>query len=516
MGLTVVGSGIGTVFLPPILKLLIAEYNWKNTFLLLGAFILNCIACGIVLLPLKPTKVWVKQRRSSDAEGVTIESQSQLVDALVRDSVERDKNDKENFFSAVSVQVEAPEDDANKNNDVTSPLIVNVMNPMDDIKLMPSEVMYRRGSSHSPSRMEETLARRHSTGVNAPVSPVTIGTTSPKLRHRGRPTLSAHHSQMLRDDSRVNPDLIHRPDLRYPASLTHIPLYLSNRDLYVHQVSQYASQTGIDVGEETPTESDLEAQKSLLVRFLITLRNSFDFTLFRDIPFALFCLSSFITSLGYNAPYLYIVSWGTKELGFEAESGFTYNAAWLPSIIGVGNIVGRLFWGFIADIPKVSRMLLYIIALTLCGIATALSTLSGSWYWMIGYSFVFGVLIGAYISLTPLLVVDLLGLHRLDVAFGVLGVVQCAATLAGPPLLAVLRDWSGSFNLLFWTCGACIAISGVMLIPVYLFYEKLRSDVTKEDLELGRAATLGGAHDSDSSDRVSSEDIVESKKTTVA
>ena len=324
MGLTVMGSGVGTVFLPPILQYSIELYGWRPTFLLLGAFVLNCIACGIVLLPIKPTKVWVKK-----------------CDDIANDSG--------------SVE-------------------------MEDLENNSSSLLSTSSSSSTSTSSEESITE----------------------------------------------------------------------------------------------EDNMAAEKSKVIRFLQILRNSFDVTLFKDIPFSLFCLSSFITSLGYNAPYLYIVAWGDVELGFSAEKGFINNAAWLPSVIGVGNIVGRFLWGFLADLPQLSRMVLYIISLILCGFVTIFSTLHGSWWWMVGFAFLFGLLIGAFVSLTPLILVDLLGLDRLDVAFGILGVVQFVATLIGPQFLAVLRDKSGSFKILFWTCGGCILFSGLLLIPVYLFFNKLR------------------------------------------
>lgn len=50
------------------------------------------------------------------------------------------------------------------------------------------------------------------------------------------------------------------------------------------------------------------------------------------------------------------------------------------------------------------------------------------------YSTVFGFTIGAYVGLTSVILVDLLGLERLTNAFGVLLLFQGIASLVGPPL----------------------------------------------------------------------------------
>lgn len=49
------------------------------------------------------------------------------------------------------------------------------------------------------------------------------------------------------------------------------------------------------------------------------------------------------------------------------------------------------------------------------------------------YSTVFGFTIGAYVGLTSVVLVDLLGLERLTNAFGLLLLFQGIASLIGPP-----------------------------------------------------------------------------------
>jgi hypothetical protein len=50
------------------------------------------------------------------------------------------------------------------------------------------------------------------------------------------------------------------------------------------------------------------------------------------------------------------------------------------------------------------------------------------------YAGVFGAMIGAYVGLTSVILVDLLGLDRLTNAFGLLLLFQGIASLVGPPI----------------------------------------------------------------------------------
>lgn len=52
-GLGVSGSGIGTFAFSPITSLLINKYTWRGAILIQSGLVLNCVACGLVFLPVK-------------------------------------------------------------------------------------------------------------------------------------------------------------------------------------------------------------------------------------------------------------------------------------------------------------------------------------------------------------------------------------------------------------------------------------------------------------------------------
>lgn len=79
------------------------------------------------------------------------------------------------------------------------------------------------------------------------------------------------------------------------------------------------------------------------------------------------------------------------------------------------------------------------------------------------YAAVFGFTIGAYVGLTSVILVDLLGLEKLTNAFGLLLLFQGIATFVGPPIVGFLYDKSGSYTPGFAFAGAMIGVSGFML-----------------------------------------------------
>ena len=85
-------------------------------------------------------------------------------------------------------------------------------------------------------------------------------------------------------------------------------------------------------------------------------------------------------------------------------------------------------------------------------------------------------------SLTPVVLVDLLGLDMLTNSFGLLLLFQGAATFVGPPLAGWLFDWTGSYNISFIVMGILIALSGSMLyfLPCVQRYYKSKDSKDTE------------------------------------
>lgn len=82
------------------------------------------------------------------------------------------------------------------------------------------------------------------------------------------------------------------------------------------------------------------------------------------------------------------------------------------------------------------------------------------------YAAVFGFTIGAYVGLTSVILVDLLGLDKLTNAFGLLLLFQGIASLVGPPFAGTLYDITSSYAPGFILAGVTILISGLMLFAI--------------------------------------------------
>lgn len=120
--------------------------------------------------------------------------------------------------------------------------------------------------------------------------------------------------------------------------------------------------------------------------------------------------------------------------------------------------------------------------------ATLFSIYATSFGTLAFYSSVFGFTIGAYVGLTSVILVDLLGMEKLTNAFGLLLLFQGIASLIGPPMAGTLYDYTKSYSPGFVLAGVTIAISGVVLFAIPPLQRHIaRKTTTPADTNQNRA-----------------------------
>lgn len=115
-------------------------------------------------------------------------------------------------------------------------------------------------------------------------------------------------------------------------------------------------------------------------------------------------------------------------------------------------------------------------------LAMALSNFWTSYTSQAIFCAVFGITSGAYVGLTSVVLVDLLGLDNLTNAFGLLLLFQGIASVLGPPFCGWLYDQVGNYEGGFYFSGAVIFISGVMLFVLPKMMRK-RDEKYEQDVE---------------------------------
>ncbi|KAH0809612.1 hypothetical protein GEV33_013180 [Tenebrio molitor] len=386
-GIAVCGSGFGTFIFAPIITKLLAEYGWRGAMLIIAGTVLECILFGLLFRPLE----------NEDEKNLHRELQPKI--SLKSAEAKIDLHVSERDLHQLST--------INGNGEIHRPHSVGHFSMPRGTKLLEPSKNMANG--------------KHSEGSRLALS-------QPMLAQTERP-YQRYGSQSLRRHGPLD-----KPDVFYQGSLMNIPSYRSRLDLKNREESAFLDRRHsssisyrrrhVDNKSETifcglvPCSQDTKD----------TLKEMLDISLFKDWIFILFTLSNFLTSIGFNVPYVYIVP-KAKSMGLTSDE-----ASMLLSVIGIANTFGRIVLGYFSDKPWVNRLMVYNWCLTLCGIATTFSAFCPTFYTLVLYASVFGFTIGAYVGLTSVILVDLLGLEKLTNAFGLLLLFQGIASLIGPPM----------------------------------------------------------------------------------
>lgn len=164
-----------------------------------------------------------------------------------------------------------------------------------------------------------------------------------------QPALNKPNDLRHQSSSRHGSGIMLRPDVLYQGSVTSLAKFRGTSPERVH-----LRETSEDPVQKCGWLPCSEESKAALSEML-------DLSLLVDPIFVLFSLSNFLTSIGFYIPYVYTVPMSEK-LGVA-------NPAYLISIIGASNLVGRIILGYISDKPWVNRLLAYNLCLTISGIS---------------------------------------------------------------------------------------------------------------------------------------------------
>lgn len=133
------------------------------------------------------------------------------------------------------------------------------------------------------------------------------------------------------DDITETPVVVSRKDAVYQGSLHNIPLFNEDAEEYHRQI--------ITTSDTTNEEIKKGPEKS----FFGKIAEQIDLKLLKDASFALFAVSNFLTSLGFNVPYNF-----ANDVAKDAGVIET-RRHWIIMSIGIANCFGRVVIGYFAD-----------------------------------------------------------------------------------------------------------------------------------------------------------------------
>lgn len=511
-GLSVCGSGIGTCIFAKVTQILLDEYGWRGTTLILAGIFLNMCLCGLLMRDLEWTthksKLKRKQQKEADSYSVSnstntagTASNLNATDATsggavggataggggpqqmvqgVQEAALLDPDDPRLFSSLITFPTfikngeKVPYEVLEllyKHRNVHEHVLQNYPNLLHSRSF--SEPLAPKSNELSPEKtinpeqrepLEDHHHHNHKRQFNLPPGDDLEQADHPFLRraHSHRPTtgLRTPTTAYLKDLR------MHRHSLTYRGAMLNIQRYRlrasSCPDIYRNSMTTIAK-------EKTAWYQGIDEFKTLLVSIL-------DLSYFRDIHFLLFAISNFLLYTWYDVPYVYLTDNAT-EMGFSPSQ-----SSMLISIIGIVNMVGEIVLGWMGDRKSVNANAVYAVCMGLCGLVTALVPLFSDYFTLSFLAGAFGLFIAANYSLTSIILVELITLERFTNAYGLLLLVQGVANLVGPPLAGWISDMTENYSLSFYLAGVFISLSGLLLLvlPAIGKYKKFNQRRTSK------------------------------------
>ncbi|GFO46894.1 monocarboxylate transporter [Plakobranchus ocellatus] len=525
VGIAVSGLGFGSFVYPPFLAWLEEQYNWRGAMLIISGLILNVILCGALLRPYKPEDhspvVEDKAQATSESANTSSlmesspESKDSVTDLTSTSCLSPEDKDQEMRPDGSTLEKNNLLLKSNQQLIEPNKAKVGEMPVLDVSKLENSKISREMFTKSEKSKNVSDLfipPSRNSKAVTSDISHTDLGFSPGKLYLWQKRTALTNQTQgdisVTGDDLRFLDDknaeyvkekeevsnsfmlkLKDKKGIQIPSKTSKVrpntqPTVISTESVTSQTSSQPAeptesspesvtSQTSSQTAE--PTESSPKSVTSLISSqtaqefptSVCCKRRRFKLfantlNILKNPCFTVYALSTLLASMTFLMPPVYIVD-RAIELGVEKRQ-----AALALSMVGAGNVLGRLLVGFLAD-HIFDNLVWNCISLVLSGVATCLSPLCGSNAVLHGvYGFTFGLFIGGHVTLFPVIVADLLGLSLLNDGFGILLLFRAVGTAVGTPIPGWIYDANNSYTASFIIHGGLIAFSGLILIPVKL------------------------------------------------
>ncbi|XP_018576651.1 monocarboxylate transporter 12 [Anoplophora glabripennis] len=233
-----------------------------------------------------------------------------------------------------------------------------------------------------------------------------------------------------------------RKDVFYSGSIEHLAEYQSQKSL----ASYRQSVLSIPRAEHDNISGN---------KCLPNMDQICDLSLLKNVVFLLIGISNFFAMAGLYVPFTYLVDCA-KSKGIDGNS-----ASFLISIMGITNTIARIICGYITDLPQVDALFVNNICLVIGTLSIAAIPFCNAYSAYVGVAIFFAIAVAGFISLSSIILVDLVGLDKLTNAFGLLTFYRGAAALIGTPLAGTLYDMTQSYELPFFVAASLFGLAAI-------------------------------------------------------
>ncbi|KAI4499574.1 hypothetical protein M0802_005470 [Mischocyttarus mexicanus] len=406
-GLCISGSALGSIFLPPLLGLLLQEYGYRGAVLIMGALTLNVWACALLYDPVE--KHMIPARPSHNSKD--------------HKSVE-----------STSITITSPEDERKQNNLISSNLSCEKASP----------IVPKSASSVALENYKNTPVQGRTRKISMPTGREITGQMHSTPALHAVPERGAETGKLIkRKSSTQSPSTssfyyISTPHHGSTLSALH-PVHAST--LTLNAISSTFTRKG---SERAPKEDKKPENKF------------FDCSLLKDSMYLVILISNSTNAVSYTNFVIYLPAYA-DSLGFDKSTGPLF-----LSIVSILDLIGRIGGSALSDMKLIPKHWYFVGGLFASGVSLTILPTATTYTLLSVYCGIFGLASGIYVGVTAVIMADMLGTEKLTSSYGISLFVNGILQLIGPPICGAVYQEIDDYGPIFSVLGIILVVGSML------------------------------------------------------
>ncbi|XP_050718096.1 monocarboxylate transporter 9-like [Eriocheir sinensis] len=215
------------------------------------------------------------------------------------------------------------------------------------------------------------------------------------------------------------------------------------------------SLTALPVEDEPEEEDNEEGRRDVLpVRVMKSIKG--DLGALRSLRVCLLCLAVTLTFNGI-LNFLMMVPFAMLEAGFSLDA-----AAWCLSVSAGCNLATRFLVGAYSDWRHSNNRLVYKCSFVIIAAPVLAFPLLKSVEGQMAAMMVFGIGVGANMTLFNIVIIDVMGLDHLSTVFGTACLSVAVGSICLGPFIGIMRDVTQSYSVSMWIIGGMVLVGFIV------------------------------------------------------
>lgn len=450
-GVATAGTGMGAIVMPLVIGVLIEEYTWKGSLIILAGLQMHLFIFALLMLP---PPVLPPQSPSNDSlsNHPMVTRANVSTDKLVKDNIDHKSQGRPQLSIKDSLQLS--------------------------------------GASSSMYEHQEIKQFKFSTFKSSEHNPTTRESHWGLLDRTDEESLQTSYNSRVSHTAQDEEVLLRRPRVKSKLpeddiSFVFRPSYLSwisdqncsNRSSWIYDMfPQHVMETAIITSSDRskPTRNGVCKNKKLDPSSQVrntaagvvphkTLKETMKhhMLIFVNFKFIIYLISTFFWSLSTTM----FLTFGPELIVRKGHSA--YNTAMVFTFYGVGQLIGCIIISILGScIGK--RMLLYIISNSLTGLFICISPVYDSYLQIAVVLLCMGLAYGGILGLYMIVMVDIVGVNDMEIGLGYIMFSSGLGCFTGPPLGGYLGELYGNYDASFYIAGALAVLAGLIMVLIYI------------------------------------------------